>query len=209
MTPTIVGDCSQVLRRKSTTIDYIVSDGWHCLVICEDEDEEGFDPWLAFLQGLAFAVDEYFTAYDEGLLTFIASGAGEEWRLVDLGEASSEGWTPDEGWNEVDLNVDNMMEFMPRMGYLFTDGVFDLERVAAGKQKFVLRDGGEGVNKKEGQKPKYNEYKFSMKVGDEWLGAGEGFEDVELTETMMVDLEINPEFQKEVKLGEKKIVGKI
>ena len=198
-----------MLRRISTTLDYVVPEGSHRLVICEDEDEEGFDPWLAFLQGLAFAVDENFAAYDEGLLTFIASGPGEEWRLVDLGEASSEGWTPDKGWKEVDLNVDNMMEFMPRMGYLFTDGVFDLDRVAAGKQKFVLRDEGDGVIKKEGQKLKNNEFKFCMKVGDEWLGAGDGFEDVEVTETMMVDLEINPEFQKEVKLGEKKIVGKI
>ena len=105
-------DCSQVLRRKSTTIDFIIPAGWHRLVICEDEDEVGFDPWLAFLQGLAFAV--ICSAYDEGLLTFIASGPGEEWRLVDLGEASTDGWTPDEGWKEVDLNVDNMMEFMPR-----------------------------------------------------------------------------------------------
>ena len=48
-----------------------------------------------------------------------------------------------------------------------------------------------------------------MKVGDEWLGAGDRFTDVELLEPMMVDLYSNPEFQKEVKLGENKIVGKI
>ena len=158
---------------------------------------------------MAFGVEEYFDAFDAGLLTFILAGPGEEWRLVELGESSMEGWKPDEGWKEVNLQVDNMMEFMPRMGYLFTDGVFDLDRVAAGKQKFLLKDEGDGVIKKEGQKLKNNEFKFCMKVGDEWLGAGDGFEDVEVTETMMVDLEINPEFQKEVKLGEKKIVGKI
>ena len=93
---------------------------------------------------MAFGVDDSFDAYDEGLLTFISAGPGEEWRLVDLRETSTEEWKPEEGWQEVDLDVDNMMEFMPRMGYLFIDGVFDLDKVACGQQKFVLRDGGEG-----------------------------------------------------------------
>ena len=101
------------------------------------------------------------------------------------------------------------MEFMPRMGYLFTDGVFDLEKVACGQQKFVLKD-GEEEGKREGvEQRKYKEYKYCMKVGEEWLGVGDGFEDVEVTEIMMGDLGVNPEFQEEVKNGEKKIVGKI
>ena len=29
----------------------------------------------------------------------------------------------------VDITLENMSEFMPRMGYLFTDGMFDLSKV--------------------------------------------------------------------------------
>ena len=47
-----------------------------------------------------------------------------------------------------------------------------------------------------------------MKAGEEWVGAGEGFEDVELSNVMMADLGVNQEFQQEVKNREKKIVGK-
>ena len=110
---------------------------------------------------------------------------------------------------EVDLQVDNMMEFMPRMGYLFSDGVFDLERVAEGKQKFVLKHGQEAVTEVKEEKSKYKEFKYCMKAGDEWLGVGEGFEDVKLTDDMIGDLGVHPEFQREVEIGEKKIVGKI
>ena len=42
----------------------------------------------------------------------------------------------------------------------------------------MIRYGVKRVDEKEGQKPRYNEYKFCMKVGDKWLGAGEGFKDV-------------------------------
>ena len=56
---------------------------------------------------------------------------------------------------------------------------------------------------------KYKEYKYCMKVGEEWLGVGDGSEDVEVTEIMMGDLGVNTEFQEEVKNGDKKIVGKI
>ena len=141
-----------------------------CHHICEDEDEEGYDPWFAFIQGLAFGVEENFDAFDAGLLTFILAGPGEEWRLVELGESRIEGWKPDEGWKEVDLQVDNMMDFMPRMGYLFTDGVFDLGRVAVGKQKFVLKDGGEALSQATMEKRMYKEYKFCMKAGEECWG---------------------------------------
>ena len=110
---------------------------------------------------------------------------------------------------EVNLQVDNMMEFMPRMGYLFSDGVFDLERVAQGKQKFVLKHGEEAVTTVKEEKRKYKEFKYCMKAGDEWLGVGEGFEDVKLNDGMIGDLGVHPEFQKEVEIGEKKIVGKI
>ena len=47
-----------------------------------------------------------------------------------------------------------------------------------------------------------------MKAGDDWLGVGEGFEDVELSDIMIGDMGVNPEFQKEVKIGKKKIIGK-
>jgi hypothetical protein len=127
---------------------------------------------------------------------------------MELGESSMEGWRPDEGWKEVNLQVDNMMEFMPRMGYLFTDGVFDLGRVAMGKQKFVLKDGGEALSQATEEKKKYKEYKYCMKAGEGWIAAGEGFEDVELSNTMIGDLGVNPEFQQEVINLEKKIVGK-
>ena len=157
---------------------------------------------------MAFGVEEYFDAFDAGLLTFLLAGPGEEWRLVELGESSMEGWKPDEGWKEVNLQEDNMMEFMPRMGYLFTDGVFDLGRVAIGKQKFVLKDGAEALSQVAVEKRKYKEYKYCMKAGEEWVGAGEGFEDVELSNAMISDLGVNQEFQQEVMNSEKKIVGK-
>ena len=62
---------------------------------------------------------------------------------MELGESITKGWKPDAGWKEVNLQVYNLMEFMPRMGYFFSDGVFDLGRVAVGKQKFVLKDAAE------------------------------------------------------------------
>ena len=158
---------------------------------------------------MAFRVDENFAAYEEGMLAFISAGSVKEWRLVDLGDTGTEEWRPEQGWKMVDLHVDNMMEFMPRMGYLFTDGVFDLERVASGKQRFVVKDGGEERKKENVKKSQYKEFKYCMKVGEDWLGAGEGFEDVEMTETMMGDMGVNPEFEQEVINGEKKIVGKI
>ena len=187
---------------------YEVPEGWHRATICEEEEEEDFDPWFSFIQGLAFGVEENFDDFDAGLLTFLLVGQGEEWRLVDLGESGSKEWEPEEGWEEVALQVDNMMEYMPRMGYLFSDGVFDLERVAEGKQKFVRR-GKETFEHGRIEKRKYKEYKYCLKAGDDWLGVGEGFEDVELTDIMIGDLAVNPEFQKEVQIGEKKIVGKI
>ena len=198
-----------MLRRESLSVDYSIPEGWHRATICEDEDEDDYDPWFSFIQGLAFGVEENFDAFDAGLLTFLFAGPGEEWRLVDLGETGTEGWRVEEGWEEVDLQVDNMMEFMPRMGYLFSDGVFDLERVAQGKQKFVLKHGEEAVTTVKEEKRKYKEFKYCMKAGDEWLGVGEGFEDVELTDGMIGDLGVHPEFQKEVQTSEKKIVGKI
>ena len=47
-----------------------------------------------------------------------------------------------------------------------------------------------------------------MKAGEEWVGAGEGFEDVEVSNAMIGDLGVNQEFQHEVINVEKKIVGK-
>ena len=126
---------------------------------------------------------------------------------MDLGDNETKGWEPEEGWDEVALQVDNMMEYMPRMGYLFSDGVFDLERVAAKKQKFIVK--GEEIRRpNKPMESKYREFKFCMRVSDEWLGVGEGFEDVEMTEQIMADLELVPQFLQEVKMGEKKIMGR-
>ena len=48
-----------------------------------------------------------------------------------------------------------------------------------------------------------------MKAGEEWVGVGEGFEDVEISDGIIKDLGVNLEFQQEVKNGEKKIVGRM
>ena len=201
-----------MLRRTTTSIDYIVPDGWHRAVVCEEEGEDDYDPWFAFIQGLAFGVEENFADFEDGLLTFIIVGTGEEWRLVDLGEKNAGEWVPEEGWKQVELDVVNMEQFMPRMGYLFSDGVFNLDRVASGMQKFVIRGGGvavEGEKMTQTKTRMYKEFKFCMKVGEDWLGAGDRFEDVGLTEFMIGDLGVNKEFQEEVKSGMKKIVGKM
>ena len=58
----------------------------------------------------------------------------------------------------MNLQVDNMMEFMPRIGYLFSDGVFELGRVAVWKQKFVLKDAAELLSQATVEKRKYKEY---------------------------------------------------
>ena len=71
----------QILRLHSPTVGYHIPSGWDRATICKDEDEEGYDPWFAFCQGLAFGV-EYFDAFDAGLLTFILAGPGEKWSLV-------------------------------------------------------------------------------------------------------------------------------
>ena len=86
-----------------------------------------------------FLSDENFLAYDGGLLTFIEAGAGEEWRLVDVEEEEEASKLGNE-WEEVKISVENMVEFLPRMGYLLTDGVFDVGRLAAGQQKFLVKN---------------------------------------------------------------------
>ena len=189
----------------------MVPAGWHRTVVCEDEEEEGFDPWFSFIQELAFGVDENFDAYDSGLLSFVTAGPGEEWRLVEVGGAeggrgeAAVDWRPEPGWQQVDLNVENMMQFMPRMGYLFTDGVFQLEHVAEGKQRFIMR----GSQLEQQVARQHSVYRFTLKVGDEWLQSEDGFVDVELSDSMMGDLGVNPEFQEDVKSGRKKVVGKL
>ena len=40
-----------------------------------------------------------------------------------------EDWTPPAEWEVVDITLDNMTQYLPRMGYLFTDGLFDLAKV--------------------------------------------------------------------------------
>ena len=76
---------------------------------------------------LNFSIDDNFDAYDSGLMTFIASGPGEEWRLVTV--TPGDQWCPNTGWQVVNITLDNMAEYMPRLGYLFTDRNFDIAKV--------------------------------------------------------------------------------
>ena len=48
---------------------------------------------------LVSSVDDNFDLFDAGLVTFIQSGPGEEWRLVTLDtEAERDAWKPESGW---------------------------------------------------------------------------------------------------------------
>lgn len=212
------------MRRSSINIDYEVPEGWHRLAVSDDETEDGFDPWFNFIQEIALGymrrmfnielfsngcfrrVEDNFDHYDAGLMTFIKSGEGEEWRLVTVSEDSKESWTPGPGWQVVNITLENMYEFMPRMGYLFTDGLFDLEKVAAGEQKFITR----GCQQSLKVDRKYQEYRFIDKQDDLWTDPGsEGFEEVTVSEDMIDDLAINEAFKEEVLKGVKKIIGKL
>ena len=46
-----------------------------------------------------------------------------------------EDWTPPAEWEVVDITLDNMTQYLPRMGYLFTDGLFDLAKVTFSPQE--------------------------------------------------------------------------
>ena len=114
---------------------------------------------------------------------------------------------------------------MPRMGYLFTDGLFDLAKVcismdchpslclqclffnltqvANGEQKFIMRSRGSGEVTKTRENRGFREYKFSLSCGEE------GWDKVELTKDMMEDLEINEEFRREVDTGKKVVIGRL
>ena len=138
-------------------------------------------------------------------MTFIKSGAGEEWRLVTL-SGDQETWTPEQGWTVVSITLENMYEFMPRMGYLFTDGMFDLEKVASGEQRFIMRGSQPSVRVER----KYQEYRFIDKQDDLWTDpSSEGFEEVTMSEDMLEDLSINEAFKEELVKGSKKIIGKL
>ena len=153
-----------------------------------------------------FRVDDNFDQYDAGLVTFIKSGEGEEWRLININPEEKESWTPEEEWQVVNITLENMYEFMPRMGYLFTDGLFDLEKVASGEQKFVMRNSVNNNNNiVESVERKYQEYRFLEKQEE----VETGFVDVELSEQMMEDLDINASFKDDIAKGIKRIVGKL
>ena len=98
----------------------------------------------------------------------------------------------------MDITLDNMAEFMPRMGYLFTDGMFDLSKVwaklysfssyvciaqvASGEQRFIMRSTGSSSSEeiiKSEEAQMYKEYKFSLSCGED------GWDRVELTADMM------------------------
>ena len=100
----------------------------------------------------------------------------------------------------MDITLDNMAEFMPRMGYLFTDGMFDLSKVwaklysfssyvciaqvATGEQRFIMRSTGSSSSSSEEiikseEAQMYKEYKFSLSCGED------GWDRVELTADMM------------------------
>lgn len=38
-------------------------------------------------------------------------------------------WSPPPGWEVVNITLENMTQYLPRMGYLFSDGLFDLAKV--------------------------------------------------------------------------------
>ena len=40
-----------------------------------------------------------------------------------------ERWTLPAGWKIVNITLENMTHYLPRMGYLFSDGLFDLAKV--------------------------------------------------------------------------------
>ena len=115
-----------------------------------------------------------------------------------------------------------MAEFMPRMGYLFTDGLFDLAKVfgsyislfsfqecscysqvANGEQRFIMRHTGSGEVTRAKEPRGFREYKFSLSCGEE------GWDKVELTKDMLEDLEINQEFRNEVDTGKKIVIGRL
>ena len=48
---------------------------------------------------------------------------------MEVQEEEMEVWRPGPGWEVVDITLDNMSHYLPRMGYLFTDGLFDLGKV--------------------------------------------------------------------------------
>ena len=48
---------------------------------------------------------------------------------MEVQEEEMEVWRPGPGWEVVDITLDNMSHYLPRMGYLFSDGLFDLAKV--------------------------------------------------------------------------------
>ena len=60
---------------------------------------------------VTISVDDNFDLFDAGLVTFIQSGPGEEWRLVTLDtEAERDAWKPESGW-EVERLVQLSSQF--------------------------------------------------------------------------------------------------
>ena len=46
---------------------------------------------------MMFSLADNFDQYDAGLLSFIARGEGEEWRLVEVPESMASQWSPAPG----------------------------------------------------------------------------------------------------------------
>ena len=51
-----------------------------------------------------FSLADNFDKYDAGLLSFIARGEGEEWRLVEVQQTDRDLWAPPPGWQVGDTN---------------------------------------------------------------------------------------------------------
>merc|ERR1712126_470320 len=197
---TVMPQTFMFILRASKEEPFEVPSGYHRIQFKEDGEDDDFCAWEGFCFGYGMQDSKISTAMGDGLAAPVALGPGE-WRVC-------EGEVPP-GWKVVEVSEANFGSFMPRLGYLLQDQNLDSDKFDDGRQKFILKESTEGTNKPQPPRTKYSKISIQMALGDGWTGSGDGMEEVDLTEQMMMDLEIEPKLIQAIKDKKQRIVGKV